>query len=233
MWLLGFELGTSGRAVGALNHWAISPAPKELFQITFALCLMNGLPWALVGGRKWWCALKYALHRPCGPQNCASPASAFSVWHYRITTLCQLTRTSFWERLPSDRAQGWRVKAAKQYCGKQLSLQLRATHSPAICVIVQLHHCSTVSLQRRIVITVSIDVPQHCEEDMRSHQQPKNLTWKIPKVFSKLYTHGTTLVHQLDLFSWHYSLCVCARAHRCGRKSVHGNRRQDNFRCCP
>jgi hypothetical protein len=29
MWLLGFELGTFGRAVGVLNHWAISPAPWE------------------------------------------------------------------------------------------------------------------------------------------------------------------------------------------------------------
>jgi hypothetical protein len=27
MWLLGFELRTSGRAFGALKHWAISPAP--------------------------------------------------------------------------------------------------------------------------------------------------------------------------------------------------------------
>ena len=27
MWLLGFEPGTFGRTVGALNHWAISPAP--------------------------------------------------------------------------------------------------------------------------------------------------------------------------------------------------------------
>ena len=27
MWLLGFELGTSRRAVVTLNHWAISPAP--------------------------------------------------------------------------------------------------------------------------------------------------------------------------------------------------------------
>ena len=26
MWLLGIEFGTSGRAVSALNHWAISPA---------------------------------------------------------------------------------------------------------------------------------------------------------------------------------------------------------------
>jgi hypothetical protein len=26
MWLLGFELKTSGRVVGALNHGAISPA---------------------------------------------------------------------------------------------------------------------------------------------------------------------------------------------------------------
>jgi hypothetical protein len=28
MWLLGFELGTFGRAVGTLNHRAISPAPR-------------------------------------------------------------------------------------------------------------------------------------------------------------------------------------------------------------
>jgi len=35
MWLLGFELRTSGRAVGALNHWAISPALKfSLFYVT-------------------------------------------------------------------------------------------------------------------------------------------------------------------------------------------------------
>jgi hypothetical protein len=26
MWLVGIELKTSGRAVSALNHWAISPA---------------------------------------------------------------------------------------------------------------------------------------------------------------------------------------------------------------
>jgi hypothetical protein len=29
MWLLGFELRTSGRAVSALNHWAIPPAPSR------------------------------------------------------------------------------------------------------------------------------------------------------------------------------------------------------------
>jgi hypothetical protein len=31
MWLLGFELWTFGRAVSALNHWAISPAPQTDF----------------------------------------------------------------------------------------------------------------------------------------------------------------------------------------------------------
>ena len=33
MWLLGFELRTSGRAVSALNHWAISPARVAWFLI--------------------------------------------------------------------------------------------------------------------------------------------------------------------------------------------------------
>jgi hypothetical protein len=31
MWLLGIELRTSGRAVGAFNRWAISPAPITTF----------------------------------------------------------------------------------------------------------------------------------------------------------------------------------------------------------
>ena len=31
MWLLGFELRTSGRSVSALNHWAISPALGQSF----------------------------------------------------------------------------------------------------------------------------------------------------------------------------------------------------------
>jgi hypothetical protein len=30
-WLLGIDLRTSGRAVRALNHWAISPDPYKGF----------------------------------------------------------------------------------------------------------------------------------------------------------------------------------------------------------
>jgi hypothetical protein len=32
MWLLGIELRTFRRAVSALNHWAISPAPRKDFK---------------------------------------------------------------------------------------------------------------------------------------------------------------------------------------------------------
>ena len=40
MWLLGVELRTSGRAVSALNHWAISPALTKTFNVVIAnLCL--------------------------------------------------------------------------------------------------------------------------------------------------------------------------------------------------
>jgi len=41
MWLLGFELRTSGRAVSALNHWAISPAPKDIFWGRVSLCSLG------------------------------------------------------------------------------------------------------------------------------------------------------------------------------------------------
>jgi hypothetical protein len=46
MWLLGFELGTFGRAVGALNHWAISPALffKYLYFIYFCFMCIGVLP---------------------------------------------------------------------------------------------------------------------------------------------------------------------------------------------
>jgi hypothetical protein len=37
MWLLGFELRTSGRAVNALNHWAISPAPQIFILLFIAI----------------------------------------------------------------------------------------------------------------------------------------------------------------------------------------------------
>lgn len=42
---------------------------------------------------------------------------------------------------------------------------MQTTYSPAIGVIVQLHHSPTVSFQCSIVITVTIDIPQHCQGD--------------------------------------------------------------------
>jgi len=42
MWFLGFELRTSGRAVSALNHWAISPAPNlYVFRVVLYVFLPN------------------------------------------------------------------------------------------------------------------------------------------------------------------------------------------------
>jgi hypothetical protein len=38
MWLLGFELGTSGRTVSALTCWAISPGPTASSKFT-CLCI--------------------------------------------------------------------------------------------------------------------------------------------------------------------------------------------------
>ena len=43
MWFVGFELRTSGRAVGALNRWAISPAPTIHLWIRVLLCFLSVL----------------------------------------------------------------------------------------------------------------------------------------------------------------------------------------------
>jgi hypothetical protein len=47
MWLLGIELRTSGRAVSALNHWTISPAPGWKFLIFIDVNLF--MPWLQSG----------------------------------------------------------------------------------------------------------------------------------------------------------------------------------------
>lgn len=39
-----------------------------------------------------------------------------------------------------------------------------STYLPAICVVVQLHHCSTVSLQCGVIFAISIHVPEHCSK---------------------------------------------------------------------
>lgn len=36
---------------------------------------------------------------------------------------------------------------------------------PAICVVVQLHHCSTVPLQSGIIFTISVHIPHHCSKE--------------------------------------------------------------------
>jgi hypothetical protein len=42
MWLLGFELRTFGRAISALNHCAISPAPSFDFSYEVERVIENG-----------------------------------------------------------------------------------------------------------------------------------------------------------------------------------------------
>lgn len=41
MWLLGIELGTSGKAVGAFNHWVISPVPFLDFCLFVWFCFYH------------------------------------------------------------------------------------------------------------------------------------------------------------------------------------------------
>ena len=65
MWLLGIELRTSGRATGALNHWAISPAPtggvlrQGLAQVGLKLLVLP----QLFEYRNLW-------KHPCPSQDC-------------------------------------------------------------------------------------------------------------------------------------------------------------------
>ena len=40
MWLLGIELGTSGRAASALNLWAISPAQEIIIIIIIIIIIL-------------------------------------------------------------------------------------------------------------------------------------------------------------------------------------------------
>jgi hypothetical protein len=44
MWLLGIELRISGRSVGALNRWAVSPAPSMCFLIAPRTTCLDMLP---------------------------------------------------------------------------------------------------------------------------------------------------------------------------------------------
>lgn len=71
--LLGIELGTFGGAVGALGHWAVSPAPKwrvftmPKFYFLISLSFLM-FPWAL-GARVWYRSLiwDWILYRQLFP----------------------------------------------------------------------------------------------------------------------------------------------------------------------
>jgi hypothetical protein len=55
LWLLGFELRTLGRAVSALNCWAISPAPGSNLLKEGKLLLMDkGNYYKTVIDKLWW-----------------------------------------------------------------------------------------------------------------------------------------------------------------------------------
>jgi hypothetical protein len=55
MWLLGFELRTLGRAVGALYHWAISPAHSCVLAPHEAATVVRELAWS------WWPWILFCL----------------------------------------------------------------------------------------------------------------------------------------------------------------------------
>jgi len=73
LWLLGIELSTSGRAVCAPNHWAISPAPN------FFMRSLTGDCWAgaEAGQESWLAKVFVCLYGSW----CACLPFVLSVWH--------------------------------------------------------------------------------------------------------------------------------------------------------
>ena len=73
MRLLGIELRASGRAVSALSHWAISPAPMVYFLKKYIniypTLLKNG--WKYLSPGSWWHHFTSLLCRSlrCGPTD--------------------------------------------------------------------------------------------------------------------------------------------------------------------
>jgi hypothetical protein len=78
MWLLGIELRTFGRAVSALNHWAIAPAHLTTFKERFPSWEESCSSWSCSSGRQrnkrvptWsdrpakatWLSVDYHLHQ--------------------------------------------------------------------------------------------------------------------------------------------------------------------------
>jgi hypothetical protein len=88
MWLLGIELRTSGRAVSALNHWVISPAPCGFFCLFVCFTTVHvykHAPWHVCGAQTaLWIQVPFTLswvlevrfrHICC---KCLSPLSSYS-----------------------------------------------------------------------------------------------------------------------------------------------------------
>jgi len=72
MWLLGIKFGTSGRAVSALNCWAISPAPSSLpfLKILFKVIYECGFyMWAQCPQKRWLWGWGFSSVVECLPRK--------------------------------------------------------------------------------------------------------------------------------------------------------------------
>ena len=102
MWLLGFELRPFRRAVGALNHWAISPTPLNFFStVVILVCkfacstarsCLEAMPikWDLLslGGGEIWLLESPLLSWIAFISLCPSISSQHdSSWHLNPTSL--------------------------------------------------------------------------------------------------------------------------------------------------
>ena len=130
MWLLGFERKTSGRAVSALNHWAISPAPGTFI---FTKTFYNNYPVALAildylqdFKASWW-----LFPITCRNSLCSEIAKALSWWH-----CCDLTCTAAPKCLPQMASRTpWEWQSRQMLSPSYTSTcHLHSTQSWVLCI---------------------------------------------------------------------------------------------------
>ena len=107
MWVLGTKPRFFGGTAGALNHWAISPAPafKMSLHFTYSLCVCPStwLPWCVCGGHRttyggWfspstWCVPRIELRSSAWWQISLLAEPSCWPWNFYFMKIANLVST--------------------------------------------------------------------------------------------------------------------------------------------